>query len=382
MQISTINPTESIRIVHSGSDYFSRLEQLILDSTTEIHIQMYIFENDETGKKVVESLKKAADRNVKIYLLLDGFGSSSLSNSFINDLRKNRINVRFFSPLFSANSFYISRRLHQKVVVSDSKTLLIGGINIANKYHGTELERAWLDYAVEIKSEMVEVLQDLCRATYFRKRTGNLKNLEANFGTNTKIKILRNDWLNRKNEVYKAYINSIFTAKKEIIIVGSYFLPGRKLTHALKKASNNNVKIKLILSGISDIPLLRKATYYFYSTFLESNIEMYEWNKSVLHGKAAVVDGNWTTIGSFNLNHLSSYGSIEMNVGIHSVEFSQEYRAHLTGIIEQCIVITADTLKVKQHFISKYTNQFSYWIIRVILLIITYLPYKRILKLH
>jgi cardiolipin synthase len=150
----------------------------------------------------------------------------------------------------------------------------------------------------------------------------------------------------------------------------------------LKKASNNNVKIKLILSGISDIPLLRKATYYFYSTFLESNIEMYEWNKSVLHGKAAVVDGNWTTIGSFNLNHLSSYGSIEMNVGIHSVEFSQEYRAHLTGIIEQCIVITADTLKVKQHFISKYTNQFSYWIIRVILLIITYLPYKRILKLH
>lgn len=382
MQISTINPTESIRIVHSGSDYFSRLEQLILDSTTEIHIQMYIFENDATGKKVVESLKKAAKRNVKIYLLLDGFGSNSLSSSFINDLRKNGINVRFFSPLFSANSFYISRRLHQKVVVSDSKIVLIGGINIANKYHGTALERAWLDYAVEIKSEMAVALQDLCRATYFKKRVGNLKKLEANLGTNTKIKILRNDWLNRKNEVYKAYINSIFTAKNEIIIVGSYFLPGRKLTHALKKASNNNVKIKLILSGISDIPLLRKATYYFYATFLESNIEMYEWNKSVLHGKAAVVDGNWTTIGSFNLNHLSSYGSIEMNVGIHSVEFSEAYRAHLSSIIDQCNIITADTLKVKQHFISKYTNQFSYWIIRVILLIITYLPYKRILKLH
>ena len=86
----------------------------------------------------------------------------------------------------------------------------------------------------------------------------------------------------------------------------------------MKKASKNKVVIKLILSGISDLPLTRRATCYLYTKLLNYNIELYEWDKSVLHGKTAVIDGYWTTIGSFNLNNLSSYGSIEMNVEINS----------------------------------------------------------------
>lgn len=381
MQLSQQHLKESLRIVQSGTDYFSRLEVLIQNCNHELHIQMYIFENDTTGKKIVSCLKNAAKRKVQIYLLLDGFGSNSLPNSFITDLRTEGIHVRFFSPLFSANSFYISRRLHQKVVVSDSKTLLIGGINIANKYEGNSSETAWLDYAVEIQCEIAGVVQELCKATFLKKRAVHLKKIEYEFNANEKINILRNDWLNRKNEVYKAYINSIFSAKKEIIIVGSYFLPGLKLTNALKKAARNEVKIKLILSGISDIPLLKKATYYFYSRFLHQNIELYEWNKSVLHGKTAIVDGNWTTIGSFNLNHLSSYGSIEMNVGILSEPFSREYRDHLIGIMGQCQKINVATLLKKQPLFAKFSNKLAFWFIRVILLTITYLPYKRILKI-
>jgi cardiolipin synthase len=92
---------------------------------------------------------------------------------------------------------------------------------------------------------------------------------------------------------------------KEIVIVGSYFLPGRRMNTALKKAAKNKVKIKLILAGISDVTLSRRATHHIYATLLDNNIELYEWDKTVLHGKAAVVDGNWTTIGSFNLNNLS-----------------------------------------------------------------------------
>ena len=128
---------------------------------------MYIFENDTTGKKIVACLKNAVKRNVQIYILLDGFGSNSFPKSFFTYLRNEGIHVRFFSPLFSANSFYISRRLHQKVVVSDSKTLLIGGINIANKYEGNSFETAWLDYAIEIQCEIAGVIQELCKATFF-----------------------------------------------------------------------------------------------------------------------------------------------------------------------------------------------------------------------
>jgi cardiolipin synthase len=375
--------SESITLVYSGQDYFNRLDKLISESQSEIHLQTYIFENDTVGNKIAEALKKAAARKVKIYLLLDGFGSKSLPNEFISDLENSGIQLRFFSPLLSSNSFYIGRRLHQKVLVSDAKTVLIGGINIAEKYCGNTTETPWLDYAIQLNSKTIgKQLEELCRKVYFKK-AGVINNKITELiytPEETRVSILQNDWLKRKNEIQKAYIKSISNATKEIIIVGGYFLPGRKLTRTLKNAALNKVTIKLILSGISDIPLLRGASHHFYAKIMPYDIEIYEWTQSVLHGKAAVVDGYWTTIGSFNLNKLSAYGSIEMNVSIESTSFSENYRNHLIQIIAQCQKITPESLLGQKHHLTKYRNRICYWFIRTILLIITYLPYKRFLR--
>jgi cardiolipin synthase len=196
------------------------------------------------------------------------------------------------------------------------------------------------------------------------------------------VSVLQNDWLKRKNEILKAYIKSIGEAKNEIVIVGSYFLPGRKLITTLKKASRNNVKIKLILSGISDLPMARRASCHLYAKLLRYNIELYEWKSSILHGKATVVDNSWTTIGSFNLNNLSSFGSIEMNVGINSAEFSNNYLLHLNQIMEQCERITPESLELRNGLFSKFLNWVSYWITRIIEITITYLPHKRFRRLY
>lgn len=383
--INAISTTESLALVHSGEDYFSRLERIILDSKFEIHIQIYIFENDTTGKKIIEALKEAASRNVKIHILIDGFGSFSFPLEKINELKQYGINIRFFAPLFSASSFYLGRRLHHKVVVVDSKIALIGGINIANKYRGTATKSPWLDYAVQINDTKIAAsLSKLCLDIYFRKRRVNRKKIASVIYTSgeTTVSILQNDWLKRKTEIYKAYIKSIGSAKKEIVIVGSYFLPGRKLINTLKKASRNNVKIKLILSGISDLPMARRASCHFYSKLLGYNMELYEWENSILHGKAAVIDNNWTTIGSFNLNNLSSFASIEMNVAINSAEFSNEFHLHLNQIMSQCKRITPESLKLTDGLSSKFINWVSYWITRIIEIIITYLPHKRFRKLY
>src|SRR6187431_2564457 len=127
-----ISETKLMELVHSGEDYFCRLERIILESQSEIHLQTYIFEYDNIGKKIVAALKEAASRKVKIHILLDGFGSYSFPNEILDDLIQNGINIRFFAPILSAKSLYIGRRLHHKIVVSDSKTTLIGGINIAD----------------------------------------------------------------------------------------------------------------------------------------------------------------------------------------------------------------------------------------------------------
>jgi cardiolipin synthase len=382
---TTLSATKYAALVHSGEDYFSRLEHIILESKSEIHIQTYIFEYDAIGKRIIAALKIAALRNVKIYILLDGFGSFSFPKQVLNDLKQNGINIRFFSPLFSANSFYLGRRLHHKVIVSDSKTVLIGGINIADKYHGTTKTPAWLDYAVQIQDEKMGIpLAKLCMNIYYKKRRVSRKKIASviNYNGETAFRVLQNDWLKRKNEIYKAYLKSIGEANKEIVIVGSYFLPGRKLIATLKNASRNKVKIKLILSGISDLPMARRASCHLYSKLLRYNIELYEWKSSILHGKTAVVDNIWTTIGSFNLNNLSSFGSIEMNVEIDSVEFSNNYLLHLNKIMEQCERITSGSLELRDGIPTKLLNWVCYWITRTIEIIVTYLPHKRFRGLY
>ena len=370
---------KNLELVYSGKDYFARLEAIIRDAQFEIHLQMYLFENDATGKRIVAALKEAALRKVEIYVLLDGLGSLSFPDELLKDLKFSGINIRFFAPLFSTYTFYLGRRLHRKVVVADAKVALVGGINIADKYHGSTTEKPWLDYAVQLNGEIAKPLQQLCRDKYFKKRELKNTKIKSTFQiqNDTSVRILQNDWLKGKNEICDGYIKSIRQAKKEIIIIGSYFLPGIRIIQALKKASKNKVTIKLILSGKSDLPMTRRATCFLYDKFLKYNIELYEWDQSVLHGKVAVIDENWSTIGSFNLNNLSSYGSLEMNVEIRSRSFSSEFRTHLNGVISQCQSITKESLKTKTTIMTKFINLFSYVITRMIELVVTYTPYKR-----
>ena len=370
---------KNLELVYSGKDYFARLEAIIRDAQFEIHLQMYLFENDATGKRIVAALKEAALRKVEIYVLLDGLGSLSFPDELLKDLKFSGINIRFFAPLFSTYTFYLGRRLHRKVVVADAKVALVGGINIADKYHGSTTEKPWLDYAVQLNGEIAKPLQQLCRDKYFKKRELKNTKIKSTFQiqNDTAVRILQNDWLKGKNEICDGYIKSIRQAKKEIIIIGSYFLPGIRIIQALKKASKNKVTIKLILSGKSDLPMTRRATCFLYDKLLKYNIELYEWDQSVLHGKVAVIDENWSTIGSFNLNNLSSYGSLEMNVEIRSRSFSSEFRTHLNGVISQCQSITKESLKTKTTIMTKFINLFSYVITRMIELVVTYTPYKR-----
>lgn len=373
---------KNMELVHGGEDYFSRLDTLISAAEKELHIQTYIFEHDSTGKKVGEALKAAAARNVKVYLLLDGYGSASLPRHFIDDLTHHGIHLRFFSPFLSLNSLYLGRRLHHKVVVADGHHALIGGINIADKYRGSEDERAWLDYAVQFEGEMAQAAQELCRSRFQKRRNWRRRQVGAVFHSKEEgsARILRNDWLMGKNQIQRAYLTAIRHAEREVTVVASYFLPGKRLSRALRQAAKRKVNVRLVLSGVSDVPLLRRATSYLYGWLLRHSIELYEWPHSVLHAKVAVADGEWATVGSFNLNSLSSYGSIELNVEIRSGKFSTAFGQHLDQVIARSEHITPSTLQTRSGLFTKAVNGMAYHLIRAALMVLTYVPYRRFLR--
>lgn len=380
MHNNSLSSSSIIDLVYSGDDYFERLADLIETARTEIHLQTYIFAGDETGEQIFHLLKSASERGVKIYMLLDGFASSSFPELWRHDLKEKGVQIRFFSPIPASKSYFLGRRLHHKIVLIDAEIALIGGINIADKYKGTKDEKAWLDYAVLIADPVIGTqLQKLCHNLFDAKKKNIRKRIESSFYKNESLQItvLRNDWFKRKNEIAKAYIQHIKDAKSDVVILGSYFIPGIRMTNELKRAAGKGVRIRLVFAGISDVPLMKRATAHLYRKLLKQGIELYEWNQSVLHAKTAVVDGKWTTIGSFNLNYLSAYASIEMNVAIQNEEFSLMYFRHLEDIIAQCDQISMEDLRGISGIYSPILNWISYKIVRFIFMILTYNPYKK-----
>jgi cardiolipin synthase len=374
----TSHPDEDVELVFSGSDYFDRLETLIDNAQKLIHFQTYIYNDDVTGKRISAALLKAVARGIKIYILLDAYGSSAFPNKRIEEFAKAGINIRLFAPFFSTNTFYLGRRLHHKVIVVDTDKAMLGGINVADKYNILNAQTPWLDYAVLISDSTTAAhLQVICEAYYHKKRRFKKK---PYYNKETKIQVLQNDWLKGKTNISDAHVKAIRQARTDITIVGSYFLPGYKLTKALIKAAQRGVKIKIILAGISDVALSKSAGNYLYSTFLNNNMELYEWHQSVVHGKAVVIDGKWSTIGSFNVNHLSSYGSIEMNAVIRSQPFAYQFMGRLNEVIENSEQITLDKFKLKNGFFTKIHNWFTYNFVRFAFISVTYLPFSKFLK--
>src|SRR5258708_20342114 len=124
-----------VRLVHGGQDYFATLVQLIDQAKSTIHLQTYIYEEDETGRMIAEALIRAARRKVQVFILLDGYASQDLSKRFINEWKEAGIRFRWFWPLFKSRNFYLGRRLHHKVGVADAAYGLAGGVNISDRYN-------------------------------------------------------------------------------------------------------------------------------------------------------------------------------------------------------------------------------------------------------
>lgn len=328
---------DKLALVHSGTHYFDTLEQLIHESVESLHLQTYIFNNDETGLKIVNALKNAALRGVHVYVLADAFGSFPFPKHLQKEMSSAGVHFRLFSPLFSTESILPWRRLHHKIVVSDTHKALIGGINIANKYNSINNSVAWLDYAVLVQGNICGTLTKLCEQFYRKKKIIALtidpihKNSTQTSSENL-IRFRRNDWIRKKNEIHKTYVTSLNEAKSSITIVASYFLPGANFRKLLRQASERGVKVKIIMAGKSDSYSVKLAENYLYDFYFRHNIELYEWNDSILHGKVMLVDNSLATIGSYNLNFLSHYISIELNADIRSPAFIKQLSNHFSQI--------------------------------------------------
>jgi cardiolipin synthase A/B len=374
----------SVELLRSGENYFATCEKVIDESKHYIHFQTYIVDDDETGRRFVNALIRAAERGVRVYFLLDAYGGGSFSKDMINKAEEAGIIFRKFSPVLITKGFHVSLRLHHKVLLIDGEVAIIGGMNIANRYHGTSEMKEWLDFAILLKgpecAHVLFILKRLWNKAFISRKERSRETVHnpLYYNEDVKVKVIQNNWYRNKIEILKSYRSALKHAQERMIIFASYFLPGRNERKLLRNASRRGVDIKIVFSAESDAPVFKRATSFLYDFILRNNITIYEYLPSNLHAKVATVDGKWCTIGSYNMNHLSDYGSVETNVDILDDLFTEKLEELLSGIIKNdCRQVTFEENIHRKTWIHQFSDWFSYQMIRILMRIMFLLTAKK-----
>jgi cardiolipin synthase A/B len=382
-----MNPDNQITLLHNGEAYFPMLEAALNRAEHRIYLESYIFENDETGQRIAEALRRAALRGVKTHLLIDGFGSDSLPKTIIAYLEEAGVLVMKFRPKISPWTFRRRRlrRLHRKIAVVDRQLAFVGGMNIIGDIEISGRKSPQFDYAVSVEGPLVQEIYGSCRRLWLRVAWSHHLRFVRDRDHARQIPPpkaagqMRSAFLSRDNfrhrrDIEGAYLQAINQARSEIILANAYFLPGTNFRHALVAAAHRGVRVVLLLQGTFDHRLAYYATRALFGSFLDAGIEIYEYHKSMLHAKVAVIDNRWATVGSSNLDPFSLLLALEANVVVDDRDFAATLKASL----EQAIAMGARRLSnhhwQSQPILLRLISWLSYGLTRILTGIAGYAP--------
>jgi cardiolipin synthase len=299
----------------------------------EIYLISYIFKNGTIGQRIAEALRRAALRGVKTRVLIDGFGSDTLPKTMVIALNAAGVMLMKFRPKISPWTLRRQRlrRLHRKIVIVDQRTAFVGGINIIDDFDSPDQTSSRYDYAVHVEGPLVrEILASTrrlwSRVTWTRfSNWGRDRDRQSPFpesrGSMRAAFLVRNN-IRHRRDIEDAYLKAIEQSQLEIIIANAYFFPGSKFRRALMDAAGRGVRVVLLLQGKMEYRLLYYASKALYGSFLDTGIQIHEYHKSLMHAKVAVIDEQWSTVGSSNLDPFSLLLALEANVVVDDKNFA------------------------------------------------------------
>ena len=344
----TLLPGNLIRLLQNGTEFFPALQQAIDEAERDVHLETYIFEPDETGRRISSALRAAAQRGVRVRVVVDGFGSRDFVSLIQPELVDAGVEVLVFRKelgLFALQRRRL-RRMHRKLTVVDDRIAFVGGINIINDSNAPELTPPRLDYAIRIEGPLVHLVrsaqQELWRLlswASFRRRSRPSADIPApalatKHAGKIRAAFVMRDNIRHRNDIENAYLTAIAQARHEIILANAYFLPGRRFRTALLDARNRGVAVTLLLQGRIEYWLLHHACQAVYPQLLSAGVRIVEYHKSFLHAKVAVIDDNWATVGSSNIDPFSLMLAREANVVVRDASFTSELRSNLLAAMD------------------------------------------------
>lgn len=372
-----------LRLLESGGEYFPALMAAIDAARHEVHLEAYIFADDTTGRQVAAALGAAARRGVAVRVLVDGFGAREFAAGLGATLEAQGVEVMTYRPEVGKTRLrrHRLRRLHRKLTVIDGRVAFVGGINVIDDFDDGKSESARFDYAVGVEGPVVSDIHAAMRHVWRLVRWASLGHrppapppLPAPPPVNgtTHAALLIRDNLRHRRDIEEAYLDAIDRASHEIIIANAYFLPGRSFRKSLMGAASRGVSIILLLQGRSDHILLYYATQSFYDRMLSAGVRVFEYKKAYLHAKVAVIDGQWATVGSSNIDPFSLLLSREANLVVRDIAFAGELRRSLDAAIGDAAREIRSADHRHRSWLARLVSTAAYNVVRILIAITRY----------
>ncbi|MCK5688538.1 cardiolipin synthase B, partial [Myxococcota bacterium] len=298
---------------------FPEMPRAIANAKSTIIMESYIFAQDNTGSRFLGALRDAAKRGVDVRLIVDGVGSYTTDPRFFSSLRDAGGEAHFFRPLRSFFRFQnLWKRDHRKLLVVDEHIAFTGGLNVADVWAPIEWDGdCWHDTHVEVRGPAARDLTKIFNRTWY-KITGiraALSTALSEEAGDIGVQVLESR-LTRRYSIRRAYLKAIRRSRKVVCITNAYAIPDMDIRRAIRNACKRGVKVQLLLAGPTDLKSVQYASRALYSMMMRWGVEIYEWNDRVLHAKTAVIDGEWCSIGSYNMDRRSFVNNLEANIFI------------------------------------------------------------------
>jgi cardiolipin synthase len=346
----TIYAGNRVQLLVGGHEFFPALLAAIDSSRSSVHLETYLYADDAIGQQVTRALSAAAARGVRVRVLVDGYGGGEHARRLVTVLGAQGAMVRIFRPeRWWRMDTRLLRRLHRKIAVIDESIAFVGGINIIDDCSVHEAERGELgprfDFAVSCEGPIVEAVSRAARHLWRLLSFGHAADNEPSGTPPTQDRrviqggvaasLLLRDNLRHRRTIERDYIATIGTARNNIVLANAYFIPGRRLRAALRDAARRGVRVRLLLQGRVEYAIQHYAQRSLFGSLLADGIEIYEYRPAYLHAKVGVIDSNWATVGSSNIDPYSLLLAREANVVVYDAAFARQLEAVLQDAIEQ-----------------------------------------------
>ena len=367
---SPLTRHNKVKLLLNGEEKFPELMECMANAKYHIHIEYYIFEQDDIGSAIIELLIKKANEGVEVRFIYDDFGCPSIKRKIEHRMRNAGIEIHPFQKVhFYLLANRINYRNHRKIVVIDGQTGFTGGINVSDRYINNKPKQLyWRDTHLRIDGPGVYYLQYLFLADWSFCCGKNIEPQQVHFPEPLQqeediyVQVVGSGPDSVQPSILFSILQSIYLAKNEILITTPYFIPGDNVIDALRIAACSGLSVKMLVPGISDSKLVNGAARTNYTDLLKAGVEIYLYKKGFVHAKTMITDGKLSFIGTANTDYRSFDLNFEVNAMVYDQPFAMQLREVFFDDLKNAEKIDADTWYARKWYkilLERFARLFS-----------------------